>query len=457
MSGASGSHGLGWFGIFRLGLVQAALGSIVVIATSTMNRVMVVELALPAALPGAFVGLHYAVQILRPRLGFGSDVGGRLSRWIIFGMAILGSGGVLAAVAIAWMASSLSSGIALAVAAFLLIGIGVGAAGTSLLVLLAKRVAAPRRPVAATAVWLMMILGFVVTTVIVGQLLDPYSAGRLVAITAAVAVISLLITALAVYRLEGPATALPAAVSANEEKPPFGAALAEVWAEPKARRFTIFVFISMLAYSAQDLILEPFAGSVFGFTPGASTKLSGVQHGGVFVGMLVVALAASLFRRRLGSLRAWTIGGCVASALALIAIAVGGLVGPGWPLQPSVFALGAANGSFAVAAIGSMMMYASDGRESREGLRMGLWGAAQAIAFGLGGFIGATASDLARHLMHVDGPAYALVFAGEALLFIAAALIAAKLEPAGETKPEIFLKQPRAALSATPAATAPGR
>ncbi|NBX41600.1 MAG: MFS transporter, partial [Gammaproteobacteria bacterium] len=68
---------LGWFDILRLGLVQAAIGSLVVITTSTLNRVMVVELALPALLPGLLVALHYAVQVLRPRLGHGSDAGGR--------------------------------------------------------------------------------------------------------------------------------------------------------------------------------------------------------------------------------------------------------------------------------------------------------------------------------------------------------------------------------------------
>ena len=69
--------------------------------------------------------------------------------------------------------------------------------------------------------------------------------------------------------------------------------MAEVWSEPTARHFTIFVFVSMLAFSAQDLILEPFAGSVFGLTPGASTQLSGLQHGGVLLGMLTVAFAGS--------------------------------------------------------------------------------------------------------------------------------------------------------------------
>jgi MFS transporter, BCD family, chlorophyll transporter len=84
-----------------------------------------------------------------------------------------------------------------------------------------------------------------------------------------------------------------------------------------------------------------------------------------------------------------------------------------------VLGLGIANGIYAVAAIGSMMGLAGTGHRHREGVRMGLWGAAQAIAFGLGGFAGTLASDVARALVTNPGPAYALVFAGEAALFVA--------------------------------------
>jgi BCD family chlorophyll transporter-like MFS transporter len=89
-----------WAGarIFRLGLVQAALGAVVVLTTSTLNRVMVVELALPALLPGLLVALHYAVQLTRPRMGHGSaTVGGRRTPWILGGMAVLALGGRAAA------------------------------------------------------------------------------------------------------------------------------------------------------------------------------------------------------------------------------------------------------------------------------------------------------------------------------------------------------------------------
>jgi BCD family chlorophyll transporter-like MFS transporter len=412
--------------------VQTALGAIVVLITSTLNRVMVVELALPALLPGALVALHHVLQMLRPRLGHGSDVGGRRTPWIVGGMAVLSLGGIAAAIATAWMEVNLAAGIALAVAAFVMIGLGVGAAGTTLLALLAKRVAPGRRAAAATVVWVMMIVGFIVTAALAGHFLDPFSSVRLVVVATVVCVLAFMLSLVAVRNVEGSAApALGAAVDAGAGPAPradFRVAIREVWAEPQARRFTIFVFVSMLAYSAQDLILEPFAGLVFGLTPGESTKLSGVQNGGVLAGMLLVGLCSTLLGGRgMGSLRAWTIGGCIASAAALAALAVSGFLGPDWPLRPSVFLLGLANGTFAVAAIGSMMALAGSGRAGTEGIRMGLWGGAQAIAFAVGGLVGTGAVDLARALLDTNIGAYAIVFAAEAMVFLVAAHLAARV------------------------------
>ena len=429
-------NNFGWLSIARIGLVQAALGAMVVLTTSTLNRVMVVELALPAMLPGFLVALHYMMQLARPRMGFGSDVGGKHTPWIIGGMAVLAGGGVLASVATAWMGSNRPAGIALAVFAFAVIGLGVSASGTSLLVMLAKRVDAGKRAAAATLVWMMMIFGFAVTAGVAGKLLDPYSPERLVGVTAAVCALAFVVALLAVYKLEG--TALPLEKVETTASPPapgkllFGQALREVWAEPAARQFTIFVFVSMLAFSAQDLILEPFAGTVFGLTPGQTTQLSGLQHGGVLAGMILVALAGLVAARwnrhpvlrHVGSLRSWTVGGCLASALALASLSAAGMAGPGWPLLATVFCLGLANGAFSIGAISSMMRLAGQGRQGREGVRMGLWGAAQAVAFGMGGFMGTVASDVARWLIASPGAAYASVFGLEALLFVVAAVLA---------------------------------
>jgi BCD family chlorophyll transporter-like MFS transporter len=420
------SH-FGWVQIIRLGMVQASLGAIVVLMTSTLNRIMVVELMLPAILPGALVALHYMVQISRPRMGHGSDQGARRTPWIIGGMTLLALGAICATAATMWMTNSPVLGIILAIAGFVMIGLGVGAAGTSLLVLLAMRVQSERRAAAAATVWLMMIVGFAVTAGCAGQLLDPYSPTRLLGVTLTVCTGAMIITLIALFRLEhdpGDDIIEPEA----SQIVPFRTALADVWRETAARQFTIFIFISMLAYSAQDLILEPFAGTVFGFTPGESTSLSGVQHGGVLVGMLLVALVGSKFAHgRAGSLRLWCVGGCIASAVALAGLAVAGHVGPPWPLKTNVFLMGAANGAFSIAAIGQMMRLATEGRSAREGVRMGLWGAAQAIAFGFGGLLGTAASDLAHWLLPSSGIAYGTVFAGEALLFVASALLASRI------------------------------
>lgn len=409
---------LSWLSIVRLGLVQTALGAIVVLTTSTLNRIMVVELALPAMLPGALVTLHHAMQLFRPRMGHGSDRGRRLTPWILGGIAVLALGGVGAALGTALMKSAFWPGLALSALSFTLIGAGVSAAGTSLLVMLAKRVAPQRRGAAATVVWMMMIFGFALTATLVGKQLDPFSLQKLIAVATTVSVIAVAVAALALWGVEGSG---PVADTEPEPEGRFAQTLREVWAEPDARRFTLFVFVSMLAYSAQDLVLEPFAGSSFGFSPGESTKLSGVQHGGVFAGMLLVAVLSLVFK---DSLKRFVLGGCLASAVAMGGLVFAGVSGGPWPLKENVFLLGAANGVFSIAAIGAMMALASQGKGSREGVRMGLWGAAQAIAFGAGGFFGTVVVDAARALGATGGHAYAVIFALETVGFVAAHALA---------------------------------
>lgn len=418
---------LSWLSIIRIGLVQTAIGAIVVLTTSTLNRVMVIEIGLPALVPGLLVAGHYAVQILRPRWGHGSDGGRRRTPWIVGGMATLAAGGALSGVGTAMMASNVAAGMALSALAFLLIGVGVGAAGTSLLTLLAERADPERRGPSATIVWMMMIAGFAITAISAGKALDPFSLERMMVVVATVSALAFGVSWAAIAGVEGPARVRAAAPA---RKPAFTGALREVWSEPETRRFTIFVFISMLAYNSQDLILEPFAGVVFGMTPGQSTQLGGMQHGGVLAGMILMAL----FARRAGkrgesaesaSLRAGMVYGCLASALAMGAVAMGGVVGSAWPIHSAVFLLGVANGVFAIAAISNMMALARKGHPAREGVRMGLWGAAQAFAFALGGLVGAGAVDLARLALGSPIPAYTIVFMGEALAFVLAAALGA--------------------------------
>lgn len=423
---------LSWLSIVRLGLVQMCLGAIVVLTTSTLNRLMVVELALPAVMPGLLVALHYGIQITRPNWGFLSDTGGNRTRWIILGMAALAAGAMLAAYGVVVLEAQFVLGLVLSILAYALIGLGVGASGTSLLALLATATAPTRRAAAATITWLMMIAGIAVTAGVVGAQLDPYSAGLLLRIVACVTGGALVLTCLAVWGVEARVDAAPEAAHV-----PFREGLAEIWAERKARNFTFFVFLSMTAYFMQELILEPYAGLVFDYSPGQSTTLSGAQNGGVFLGMVVVGVMATGFK--LGSLRAWVIGGCLGSAAMLGALTMLGQLGAGAPLTPAVVGLGFFNGVFAVGAIGSMMALAGQGRHAREGTRMGLWGAAQALAAGLGGLMGAALVDVMRAGLGRDATAFGTVFLIEAALFVAAAYMALRVMDRPAARHEVLV------------------
>jgi geranylgeranyl reductase len=416
-------NGLSWFGIFRLGLVQAALGSVVVLMTSTLNRVMVVELAAPAMLAGLLVGLHHAVQLSRPHWGHASDGGKRRTPWIIGGVALLAVGGVMAAAGTALMAERWWLGIAVATLAFALIGLGVGAAGTTLLAMLAREVVPERRAPAASLVWMMMIAGFILTTLFASANLDPFSMSRLVGVTAVVSLSAFLVTLVAMWGVESSASTASDGAAPAESRGSFGEAFRTIWDEPRARAFTVFILLSMLAYSTQDLILEPFAGAIFGFSPGESTGLTSMQNGGALSGMLLVALLG----KRFGKLEMWTILGCISSGLALATLPIGAQMAADWPLRAHVFMLGLFNGVFAVGAIGWMMALAGEGASGREGIRMGLWGGAQSIAVAVGAFLGTVGFDVTRTIQGSAEFSYGVVFVAEAGLFVVAAVWAARM------------------------------
>jgi BCD family chlorophyll transporter-like MFS transporter len=451
-----------WFDIARVGLVQACMGAVVVTVTTTLNRVMVIELALPALVPGFLVSLHYLIQMIRPRLGYGADQAQRFTPWILGGMAVLALGGVLAATATVWMASSFSLGLVSALIGFGMIGMGVSACGTPLLVLLSKSVGNHQRATAATAVWIMMIFGFALTSIVSGKFLDPFSFDRLLSVSVGVSVISLGLSSLSLWGLEsrllklkiekpklidtvhqevqdlskGSGFAQAQVLHSQANSSNFKSSLIQLWRDDQARLFTYFVFTSMLAYSAQDLILEPFAGVVYHFTPGQTTQLSGTLHASVLMGMLLLAfIGCAWVKGRLGKISTWMMTGCILSAIGMLALCWSGFSASNAhliPLSPLLLILGVGNGLFSIAAISTMMQLSTQSNQHLEhqpqavkpGLKMGLWGAAQAVAFGLGGILGTAASDLALRLMVNAADAYALVFALEALVFLTAAYMA---------------------------------
>ncbi|MEL7097464.1 MAG: MFS transporter [Pseudomonadota bacterium] len=401
---------MSWGVILRLCFVNAAIGGLAALPVNLFNRLMTVELALPALLPGVLVALHYGVQLTRPMFGHRSDMRGGRTPFILGGIALVGAGIVAAAWGIGVAETSRGAALGIWIAAYMAIGLGIGAAGTSFLALLAH-VAGPRKAASATLAWLLLIAGAIITSIGTGIALEPYSPTRLLNVVTVVALLAVLLCLLATWGVErrSGAAVLP-------DDTPLMPALRQTWADPMARRFTGFVFLSILAFYLSELIFEPFAGHVHGLGPEDSQKLSGGKDGAALLGMIAAGILAQLGR---GSLRFWAVTGCVISAAGLLAL------GAGLPLIPSSVTLGLGNGLFVVGAIGSMMQLAAE-HAQRTGTRMGVFGAAQAIAAGVAGLVATLLLDLMR-LILPDAAAYGTVFAFEAFLFLLAAIAAAKV------------------------------
>ena len=429
---------MNWFSILRLGLIQLCIGSSVVIPLSTLNRLMKVELALPATIAGFLIALHYAVQLTRVNWGYLSDKTQNRSQWIIFGMLILGIGGVLASASIPLIESNFAYGIMLALFSYTLIGFGVGAAGTPLLALLASYSSKSQKGFAASITFLMMILGLAITGITAGIILDPYSHQKLIKITASLAIMTNILSYLSLKNLEkslrnNADARTPNAINYDV---PFLEGIKKVWMEREARLFTIFIFISMGAFSMQDPILEPFAGEVFGFAVGESTKLDGFHKIGTLIGIILIILCLSKFRigfaslsivknERLGSEKFWLITGCLFSAFSLFIISLLGLTYRDPSILNSVvFLFGISNGVFTAGILGTMLHLASRGSgDNNTGTRMGIWGAAQAYATMIAVFFSTVLVDILGLMMNSLPSVYAIVFLTAASFFIAAAFL----------------------------------
>ncbi len=380
---------LPWSQILRLGLVQTALGAVVVLMTATLNRVMIVELALPALAPGLLIATLHGVQIFRPAWGYRSDIGGRRAPWIIFGMATLAIGGVIAAAGTAWATRTAAGGLAVAALGFLLVGAGAGAAGTNVLATLAAQVAPARRAAAATMVWVMMIFGFALTAPLAGHFLDPFSPARLVAVVAVVCGLAFFVACLAIWGVE--TSSAPGAAS---RRPQFsrrlpsslvgaaGAPLhdlhfrldARLQRAGTARRTLCGSRLRLGAGGHHQARRPPARRRARRHDPrwGSAPRRSAVP--GSAISGCGPSAAVSPRRRRSWRLAAAGLQSAGAEALRLAVFCA-------WARQWRLRRRGDRRDD----GIGGA------GRAPREGTRMGLWGAAQALALGAGGLCGSGA------------------------------------------------------------------
>lgn len=411
--------------LLRLGLRQFAAGMLSILALGILNRVMKVELGIDLGLVSLVIGLHYFAAPMAIPLGNRSDhrpyFGRHRTPYIVAGAALSALMTVAAPHAALWMdiSGSAAASVALTAGVFLLLGVGIYAAGTAYMVLLADLTTEQERGKAVSIIWSMMMMGILVGGFLGVSLLDAYSAGALLRLFYLMAGLLFVLTVLAIAGQEPARGTLRADRAVSNAR-----ALALLTGNAEARRFFAFLSLGILFLFLQQVVLEPFGGDVFGMTIRQTTLFNAYQMMGVLAGM---AVGAAWLARRFGQEKTAGVGlalACVSFALLTLSSAAE----EAWPVLPAIALMGLGMGVFNVGGLSLMMGMSTAGH---TGLYMGAWTLSQAVGNGIASVSGGWLHDVALRASGAESVAYASVFAVESVGLVATLALLARLSPAG--------------------------
>ena len=386
--------------MLRLSLFQVSVGVAAVLLIGTLNRVMIVELNLPAWLVATMISLPLVFAPFRMLVGHRSDhhrsvLGWKRVPYIWFGTLMQFGGLAIMPFALILLSGDSHGppilGQASAALAFLATGAGVHMTQTAGLALATDLAPAEARPKVVALLCLMLLVGTVVSAVTFGLLLFPFSEVRLVRVVQGAAVASLVLNTLALWKQEArdPARAL----IAKAPSPRFGEAWTAYTRTGRAVRRLVAIGLGTMAFSMQDVLLEPYGGRVLHLPVGATTILTAMLALGGACGL---GLAARQLNRGADPYRIAGYG-ATAGLCAFTAVIFAAPLQSGGLFAASVLMIGFGAGLFAHGTLtASMNMSERDA----TGLALGVWGAVQALAAGVaiaaGGLIGDGVSALAR-------------------------------------------------------------
>ena len=417
--------------LLRLSLFQVSVGMALALLNGTLNRVMIVELHVPAWIVSVMIGLPLLFAPFRAFMGYHSDqyrsvLGWRRVPYIWFGTLLQYGGLAIMPFALLVLSGGgrgpAEVGQAGAAIAFLLIGAGLHSTQTAGLALATDIAPEHTRPRVVALMYVMLLLGMVGGSAAFGWLLSgAFSPLRLIQTIQGAAVVTLALNVIALWKQE------PRDTSRLHESEPaqrFTSAWREFAAPSQTRRLLATVGFGTAAFSMQDVLLEPYGGQILHMAVGATSLLTALSAGG---SLLAFGMSARSLRRGADPLRVAAVGALV-GVLAFAAVVFAEPVGSPMLFRAGAVLIGFGGGLFSVGTLLAAMALS----KSDNGLALGAWGAMQATAAGLAIALGGTASNVIGELAAqgamgpaLDSPAtgYLFVYHIEiALLF--AALVA---------------------------------
>jgi len=371
--------------LLRLSLFQVSVGMAMVLLTGTLNRVMIVELGVPAWLVGVMVSLPIIFAPFRALIGFKSDthrsvLGWRRVPYIWFGTMMQFGGFAILPFALLLLTGN-GHGSAMwgeigAALAFLLVGAGIHTTQTAGLALANDLATEETRPRVVALLYVMLLVGMVVSALVFGMLLQDFSAVELIQIIQTVAVITVVLNGIAMWQQEA---RNPQLTDPRAPRITFAAAWKNFSSAGRAQRLLVAVGLGTAGFSMQDILLEPFGGQVFGMTVGQTTWLTATLAVGTLIGFAISArqLGRGGDPYRLAAL------GILAGISAFAAIVFAPLLETPSLFQTGSFFIGLGGGLFSVGMLTAAMDLASSASGSMSGFALGAWGGVQATAAGL--------------------------------------------------------------------------
>jgi BCD family chlorophyll transporter-like MFS transporter len=388
----------------QLALIHVAVAMTLVPINSTLNRVMIKEMALSATLVALLASLPYIFSPLQMAIGSHSDrhpwLGYRRTGYIALGLLLCVAGVALAPQAVFLMPHNRWLGLALSLLVFAAWGMGYNVASVAYFSLASELSDEKGRSRTISVMWFVMITGIILTAATLGRMLENYTPAKLEAAFLVVALASLALGLLGLIGLE------PRFRRQSKETLPARKSWRElafaVAGNPQARRFFLYLIVLLAAILGQDVLLEPYAGQAFGLPVSATTRITSIW-GGCF---LVALLAAGFLERRLGKRGLARLGAWAALA-GFAAIAASGPLVQKNVFYSGVLVLGLGTGFSTVANLSLML----DMTTRMVGMYMGAWGMAEAMARGLGGLLSGGVRDVFSALTQNAVLGYVVVFA----------------------------------------------
>ena len=395
----AGSTNFSLFQLLRLSLFQISVGMATVMLAGTLNRVMIVELLVPASLVAIMIAIPVLIAPLRTFYGHKSDtyksfIGWKRIPYMWFGSLFQFGGLAIMPFAIIILSGDQTvgpswAGEVLVAIAFLFTGIGMHITQTVGLALAADRATKENRPRVVALLYFMFLFGMGISAVVIGILLADFSKLRLIQVVQGSAVLTLILNLVAVWRQEQ----IIINQQKNDKSEKFFLSWKKFISDRKTNSLIWVVFWGTLAFSMQDVLLEPYGGQILGLSVSETTNLTGVWALGALLGL---ALAANNSKKTVSS---------VSNAMTALLIGIVGFSAIIFssPMQfPFLYFLGTlfigfGTGLFSVSLL-IIAMALSSKTNLGSGFILGSWGAAQAIGAGLGIALGGILRDVVNKI-----------------------------------------------------------